>query len=767
MANQNFVVQNGLTVGPLTIDAATGSITTTGTVSVSGLAVSTISKNDSSITINDTGPSGSNVSIVIDGVVEHIIDANGVNLTTGGGYSINGASVLTATTLGAGVVNSSLTSLGTIATLTATTSTITTGITTNFSTGNALITGGAVNNLTTLGATTAVATNFSTGNARITGGYADNFTIGGNTKASGGFTNIVATGVTQITNATNSSGTNYTSGALQVTGGGGFGGDLYVQGNIYAGNLLSTTTQILQVNDPLVYLAASNPGTYNYEIGIYSHFGSGATYQHSGLARDHNDNVWKLFSNVAEPAGGTINFIGATYDTLKAGAVILANTTAATNTTSGALQVGGGAGIAGSLYAVAVYDNAVRVVSTSTGAGNLTISSGAINLTVAGPGAASVGSSTAIPVITTDAYGRVSSTSTAAVIAPAGTLSGATLNATVTASSLTSVGTLTSLSVSGNTAYTSTVYAQGIYDNSNRVLSTTTGAGNLAISGTQVTLSATGPGVASVGSSTAIPVITTDAYGRVSSTSTAAVIAPAGTLSGTTLNSTVVTSSLTSVGTLTNLTVTNTISGSVSGSAGSVAAANITGTTLASGVTASSLTSVGTLTGLTVSGTTTVPSLTHSGTTGTGDIGQSGSTFATVYAVTFSGVSTTAKYADLAENYQGDRAYNPGTVVMFGGSAEVTLADADTTRVAGVVSTNPAHLMNGALNGTNVVALALQGRVPCQVIGPVQKGDILVSAGFGYAKVNNTPQPGTIIGKALQDYAMNAKGVIEVVVGRF
>ena len=141
--------------------------------------------------------------------------------------------------------------------------------------------------------------------------------------------------------------------------------------------------------------------------------------------------------------------------------------------------------------------------------------------------------------------------------------------------------------------------------------------------------------------------------------------------------------------------------------------------------------------------------------------------FATVYATTFSGVSTTAKYADLAENYLGDKFYNPGTVVMFGGTAEVTVADADTTAVAGIVSTNPAHLMNGALSGPNVVPVAFTGRVPCQVIGPVAKGDIMVSAGFGYAKVNNNPRIGTIIGKALQDFAINGKGVIEVVVGRF
>lgn len=80
------------------------------------------------------------------------------------------------------------------------------------------------------------------------------------------------------------------------------------------------------------------------------------------------------------------------------------------------------------------------------------------------------------------------------------------------------------------------------------------------------------------------------------------VTAAAGTLTGNTLNSSVIYSSLTSVGTLTNLTVTNPIVGSITGSAGSVAASALTGTTLASNVVSSSLTSVGTLTSLTVSG---------------------------------------------------------------------------------------------------------------------------------------------------------------------
>ena len=133
------------------------------------------------------------------------------------------------------------------------------------------------------------------------------------------------------------------------------------------------------------------------------------------------------------------------------------------------------------------------------------------------------------------------------------------------------------------------------------------------------------------------------------------------------------------------------------------------------------------------------------------------------------GTATAARYADLAENYRADFSYEPGTVLVFGGNAEVTVTDKhNDSRVAGVVSTRPAHLMNAELEGENVVALGLTGRLPCKVIGKVNKGDILVAAAKkGYAVVNNSPAPGTIVGKALENKDDYNEGTIEVVVGRF
>jgi hypothetical protein len=150
------------------------------------------------------------------------------------------------------------------------------------------------------------------------------------------------------------------------------------------------------------------------------------------------------------------------------------------------------------------------------------------------------------------------------------------------------------------------------------------------------------------------------------------------------------------------------------------------------------------------------------------NIGNSSRKYNTVYATVFNGTATQAFYADLAENYLADADYEPGTVLVFGGELEVTICDRKgDTRVAGVVSTNPAHLMNSMLEGEHVTPLALQGRVPIKVLGKVRKGDMLVTSPTpGYAVVNNEPGVGQVIGKALEDKEDSGKGTIEAVVGR-
>jgi len=127
-----------------------------------------------------------------------------------------------------------------------------------------------------------------------------------------------------------------------------------------------------------------------------------------------------------------------------------------------------------------------------------------------------------------------------------------------------------------------------------------------------------------------------------------------------------------------------------------------------------------------------------------------------------------ATYADLAEYYSSDKEYLVGWVMMFGGDAEVTAANVlGTTRVAGVVSTDPAYIMNSGLEGIRV-CLALQGRVPCRVVGKIKKGDLIIASDIlGVAiSAGDTARAGTIIGKALEDYDSDHIGLIEVAVGR-
>ena len=142
----------------------------------------------------------------------------------------------------------------------------------------------------------------------------------------------------------------------------------------------------------------------------------------------------------------------------------------------------------------------------------------------------------------------------------------------------------------------------------------------------------------------------------------------------------------------------------------------------------------------------------------------------TLSSAVFAGEATSALYADLAERYQADAEYLPGTVLIFGGDAEVTQStEKMDRRAAGVVSTDPAYLMNSSLVGKNTVALALTGRVPCKVSGYVRKGDLMVSGvEHGVAEAwreESSPPAGSIIGKSLEDKDSRGIDVIEVVIG--
>jgi hypothetical protein len=149
----------------------------------------------------------------------------------------------------------------------------------------------------------------------------------------------------------------------------------------------------------------------------------------------------------------------------------------------------------------------------------------------------------------------------------------------------------------------------------------------------------------------------------------------------------------------------------------------------------------------------------------TANIGSATLSYNTIFAK-----ATSAQYADLAEMYVADTAYAPGTVVEFGGDREITITSAThSTQVAGIISTQPAYLMNSTQTGEHPLEVALIGRVPCSVVGTVRKGDRLVSSdrpGVAQALDINLYQPVCIVGKALQEYNSTEPGVIEVAVGR-
>ncbi len=233
--------------------------------------------------------------------------------------------------------------------------------------------------------------------------------------------------------------------------------NLLVQGNLTViGNTSVINSADLSVTDSIIQLhnkADNSAWTLNdgKDIGIKMHYYDSAD-RHAFLGRANDTGYLEYYTAGLEGSG---NVFTGTYGTVKAGEFFASNSTPSTNTTSGALVVTGGVGVGGnvtvggnlrvtntvggivsdnnleivapnvkiisgvlvqgSVSATSVIDNNNRVVSTTSGGGNLTISNGDISLTQTGPGAQQVGGSKSIPIITTDIYGRVIGLSTASV----------------------------------------------------------------------------------------------------------------------------------------------------------------------------------------------------------------------------------------------------------------------------------------------------------------------------------------------------------------
>ena len=128
------------------------------------------------------------------------------------------------------------------------------------------------------------------------------------------------------------------------------------------------------------------------------------------------------------------------------------------------------------------------------------------------------------------------------------------------------------------------------------------------------------------------------------------------------------------------------------------------------------------------------------------------------------GVATSALYADLAEKYHADDVYSPGTVMCLGGEHEVTKSTKELDEnVFGVISTNPAYLMNDNNEHPLWLPIVLTGRANVMVTGTVTKGQWLVSAGDGTARGarEGEVQFNLVIGRSLVNKTINTPALVE------
>jgi len=346
---------------------------------------------------------------------------------------------------------------------------------------------------------------------------------------------------------------------------------------------------------------------------------------------------------------------------------------------------------------------------------------------------------------------------------------------------ITSVGTLVSLAVTGNITSGNVAGTGGVF-----TYVSGDGANLTALSGANVTgevpFADTANAVAGANVSGAVSFATTannvagaNVSGEVDFAQVANAVAGAN-VSGAVALATSATSANAVAGANVSGTVPSATLATFATTANAVAGGNVSGTvalaTTAGSVTTAAqgnITSVGALTSLTVSGALNVLAGTlQADTLTTGASGTAGSITGN-WTLT-SGSRLTATYADLAEYYEGDSEYESGQVLDFGGEKEVHLSATECSqRVAGIVTTSPAYVMNDDCPGLKV-AVALQGRVPTKVTGKCEKGDMMVSDGAGHAtawyNVVTSMQPGVVIGKAIQARTDTDLGIIEIAVGR-
>jgi hypothetical protein len=579
-------------------------------------------------------------------------------------------------------------------------------------------------------------------------------------------------------------------------------GNLTVSGSQAASQSQTSSSSILNLHYSATPFIIDDSRDIGLEWQYYK-----ASEQKAFLGWQNTTRSLVYLDNITESAGNVIT--AGTFGNVQFGQLLLSNTTVAANTTTGALQVKGGVGIAGNLFALGA--NVANLSVTGYHVGNLNFAGGDTVFINGSPvqTAATAFNGGTVGLATTFACTSPStSTTTGAVIITGGLgvdgnvfLSNLTVpnSGNVRANIqgniftpaqpfITSLGTLSSLAMSG------TITAFNINPNNNITYSLGSSTANrwnkiwtfdMDLSGTLTggAINSTGgthTGNIAINTATAAALTSTTAVGELFESGPTTIRIGGGGITQF-RNNTKATSTSTGAVILTGgMAISTGANLYIGGSAGNAIVA--TGQIWTNGVldTASNTQAISTTTGaLQVSGGASLAqgNLYIGGSGGvaivaTGNIIPSSNNSVnnnigsdTAWWNTFYGVSTQARYADLAEKYVADGEYLPGTVVVFGGDQEITVTEtfAD-VRVAGVVSTNPAYLMNAAVEG---VSVALRGRVPVQVLGAVSKGDLLVtSAQAGYAQsVGQSNSYGhAVFAKSLTTDGSNGSKIIEAVI---
>jgi hypothetical protein len=230
------------------------------------------------------------------------------------------------------------------------------------------------------------------------------------------------------------------------------------------------------------------------------------------------------------------------------------------------------------------------------------------------------------------------------------------------------------------------------------------------------------------------------------------------------------TNSITNGGTITATNLVGTLTGNVTGNLTGNADSATTATSATSATTATTATNVTSTANNSTNETVYVTFV--DGQTGSQGIEtDTGLTYNpstnTLTTTVFSGTASQAEYADVAERFQADAVYTPGTVVALGGAEEITRVNEELSdEVFGVISDKPAYMMNAGLRTETSAPVAVAGRVPVRVLGMVNKGERLVSAGNGLAR---RAQPGeatsfNVIGRAIETKTTDGEGTVEAFV---